>query len=53
MCLTARPKCNGATKRTKEKFTAVALGRELVQLQGYIVLHEVQKVMMSEECGAQ
>ena len=33
MCLIARPKCNGATRRTKEEFTAVVLGRELVQLQ--------------------
>lgn len=30
MCLIARPKCNGATRRTKEKFTVVVLGRELV-----------------------
>lgn len=29
MCF-ARPKCNGAIRRTKEKFTAVVLGRELV-----------------------
>ena len=33
MCLTAHPKCNGVTRRTKETFTAVALGRELVQQQ--------------------
>ena len=38
----------------------MVLGRELVQLQsaaptqqqGYIVLREAQKLMMSEECGA-